>query len=87
MACASIEDQRKPGLFLKQALTERADMVTWVESCAQARKAMRESSYDVIVLDPGLPDGDCLDLLREWRGEALTNRYIRCMDASTRQRR
>ncbi|MFP3566491.1 response regulator transcription factor [Paraburkholderia sp. SIMBA_030] len=62
-----LEDQRKLGLFLKQALTERAYTVTWVENCAQAREALCESNYDVIVLDLGLPDGDGLDLLREWR--------------------
>ncbi|WP_371884690.1 response regulator [Caballeronia sp. S22] len=62
-----LEDERKLGLFLKQALSERAYTVTWVETCARAREALCESSYDVIVLDLGLPDGDGLDLLREWR--------------------
>jgi two-component system copper resistance phosphate regulon response regulator CusR/two-component system response regulator QseB len=63
-----VEDQRKLGLFLKQAFTERAYTATWVGSCAEAREALCETSYDVIVLDIGLPDGDGLTLLREWRG-------------------
>lgn len=62
-----VEDQRRLGLFLKQALTERAYTVTWVATCAEAREALCETSYDVIVLDLGLPDGDGLSLLREWR--------------------
>ncbi|WP_341315458.1 response regulator transcription factor [Paraburkholderia sp. IMGN_8] len=62
-----VEDQRKLGLFLRQALIERAYTATWVASCTEAREALCESSYDVIVLDLGLPDGDGLALLREWR--------------------
>ncbi|GAB3627640.1 transcriptional regulator [Pandoraea terrae] len=62
-----VEDQRKLGQFLKQALNERAYTATWVASCAEAREALCATSYDVIVLDLGLPDGDGLDLLREWR--------------------
>ncbi|RDJ99720.1 response regulator [Paraburkholderia lacunae] len=62
-----VEDQRKLGLFLKQALIERAYTATWVGSCAEARDALCETNYDVIVLDLGLPDGDGLALLREWR--------------------
>jgi two-component system copper resistance phosphate regulon response regulator CusR/two-component system response regulator QseB len=63
-----VEDQRKLGLFLKQAFIERAYTATWVGSCAEAREALCETSYDAIVLDIGLPDGDGLTLLREWRG-------------------
>jgi two-component system copper resistance phosphate regulon response regulator CusR/two-component system response regulator QseB len=66
-----VEDQRKLGQFLKQALTERSYTATWVASCAEARHALCETSYDVIVLDLGLPDGDGLDLLREWRSSGF----------------
>jgi DNA-binding response OmpR family regulator len=62
-----VEDQRKLGLFLRQAFIERAYTAAWVASCAEAREALCETSYDVIVLDIGLPDGDGLALLREWR--------------------
>ena len=62
-----VEDQQRLGLFLKQGLSEHAYTVSWVGSCADARDALCETSYDVIVLDLGLPDGDGLDLLREWR--------------------
>ncbi|MFI5337200.1 MAG: response regulator transcription factor [Opitutales bacterium] len=62
-----IEDQRRLGQFLKKVLSEHSYTVTWVQTCAQARDALCETGYDVIVLDWGLPDGDGLELLREWR--------------------
>lgn len=62
-----VEDERKVGTFVVQALTEQAHTVRHVTTCAAARDALAESPYDVVVLDLGLPDGDGLDLLREWR--------------------
>ena len=62
-----VEDQRRLGQFLKKGLTERAYTVTWVQTCREARDALCETSYDVIVLDLSLPDGDGLALLQEWR--------------------
>lgn len=62
-----VEDQRRLGQFLKKSLTERAYTVTLVPTCKEARDALCETSYDVIVLDLSLPDGDGLELLREWR--------------------
>ena len=62
-----VEDQRSLGQFLKKSLTEQSYTVTWVQRCAEARDALCESKYDVIVLDLSLPDGDGLALLSEWR--------------------
>jgi DNA-binding response OmpR family regulator len=62
-----VEDQPRLGDFLRRGLSERAYTVKWTQSCAQARDALAESSYDLIILDLGLPDGDGLDLLCEWR--------------------
>jgi DNA-binding response OmpR family regulator len=67
-----VEDQARLGQFLKQGLTESRYTVTWAHSCAEANTAMTETTYDVIVLDLGLPDGDGLDLLRSWRGAGFT---------------
>ncbi|MFZ6758304.1 response regulator transcription factor [Undibacterium sp. Ji50W] len=62
-----VEDQQRLGLFLKQGMSEHTYTVSWVGTCSSARDALCETSYDAIVLDLGLPDGDGLDLLREWR--------------------
>ena len=62
-----VEDQRRIGQFLKKGLTEQAHTATWVQTCREARDALCETTYDLIVLDLGLPDGDGLELLREWR--------------------
>ena len=62
-----VEDQRRLGQFLKKGLSEQTYTVTWVQTCREARDALCETAYDVIILDLGLPDGDGLTLLQEWR--------------------
>lgn len=62
-----VEDERRVGQFVEKALTEQNYTSVLVRSCAAARDAIADSPYDAVVLDLGLPDGDGLDLLREWR--------------------
>src|SRR5439155_2372589 len=62
-----VEDERKLGLLLKQGLSEAGYGATVAATCATARDALCETTFDAIVLDLGLPDGDGLDLLRQWR--------------------
>jgi DNA-binding response OmpR family regulator len=66
-----VEDQQRLGAFLERGLKECAYTATWVKTCASARDALADSSYDVIVLDLGLPDGDGIDLLRQWRASGF----------------
>ncbi len=66
-----VEDERKVGRFVERALTEQAYTTSVANSCAAARDALAESPYDAVVLDLGLPDGDGLDLLREWRASGF----------------
>src|SRR5258708_12558879 len=66
-----VEDQDRLGNFLAQGLKECAYTVTWVRTCKDARDALADSAYDVILLDLGLPDGDGIDLLRQWRGSGF----------------
>ena len=66
-----VEDQQRLGSFLEQGLKECAYTVTWVKSCAEARDTLADSGYDVILLDLGLPDGDGIDLLRQWRANGF----------------
>jgi DNA-binding response OmpR family regulator len=66
-----VEDQRRVGRFVEKALSEQNYIASLAGSCAAARDAAAEATYDVIVLDLGLPDGDGLELLREWRNAGL----------------
>jgi DNA-binding response OmpR family regulator len=71
-----VEDQRKLGALLKQGLAEAGYAVGCVASCAAARDALCECSYDAIVLDLGLPDGDGLNLLHQWRKSGFNEPVI-----------
>jgi DNA-binding response OmpR family regulator len=71
-----VEDQRRIGLFLKQGLAEAGYTVGYAGNCAAARDALCETSYDAIVLDLGLPDGDGLDLLQQWRKSGFNEPVI-----------
>jgi DNA-binding response OmpR family regulator len=71
-----VEDQRKLGTLLKQGLSEAGYVVGCAASCATARDALCETSYDAIVLDLGLPDGDGLDLLHQWRKSGFNEPVI-----------
>jgi DNA-binding response OmpR family regulator len=62
-----VEDQQRLAHLLKQGLAERSYTVACARTCGEARDALCETAYDLIILDLGLPDGDGLDLLREWR--------------------
>jgi DNA-binding response OmpR family regulator len=63
-----VEDERKVAQFIKRRLEEVDYSATVVRTCAEASDALAESPYDAIILDLGLPDGDGLTLLKEWRG-------------------
>lgn len=66
-----VEDQPRVGLFIERALAEQNYAPSLAETCSAARQAVARSQFSAIVLDLGLPDGDGLDLLREWRASGL----------------
>src|SRR5215472_6105896 len=66
-----VEDERRLGEFLQKALSECRYTATWVRTRKEAADALAETPYDVIVLDLSLPDGDGLELLRQWRGSGF----------------
>ncbi|MDB5468054.1 MAG: Two-component system, OmpR family, copper resistance phosphate regulon response regulator CusR [Phenylobacterium sp.] len=66
-----VEDEARLGAFLKQGLSEHAHTANWVPTCRTANDALAETNYDLIVLDLNLPDGDGLDLVREWRASGF----------------
>lgn len=66
-----VEDERRVAQFVERALAELSHTTRVVPTCAAARNALADSPYDAVVLDLGLPDGDGLDLLREWRASGF----------------
>src|SRR5258708_1751089 len=71
-----VEDQRKLALLLKQGLSEGGYGASIAATCAAARDALCETTFDAIVLDLGLPDGDGLELLRQWRRSGFNEPVI-----------
>ena len=62
-----IEDEGELGELLKSNLARRGFAVDWYGTRADAEAALAIGTYDLILLDRRLPDGDGLDLLRALR--------------------
>ena len=62
-----VEDEFRMGRFIEKGLREHGFLVSWARTVASAQDTLSESSFDIIILDLGLPDGDGLELLKEWR--------------------
>ncbi len=62
-----VEDDSPIAAFLRRGLSEEGHVVRVAEDLAAARRALGESSWDALVCDRMLPDGDGLDLIRECR--------------------
>jgi DNA-binding response OmpR family regulator len=71
-----VEDDRKIGQFVKKGLEEVSYATVWVRSCKEAREAVADTEYDVVILDIGLPDGDGLQLLTGWREKKLATQVL-----------
>lgn len=66
-----MEDDRKIGQFVKKGLEEVSYACVWVRSRKEAQEAVEDTPFDIIILDIGLPDGNGLQLLTEWREQNL----------------
>src|ERR1700686_1432034 len=63
-----IEDDRMIGAAVRSALKESAYAVDWVTDGQAAIAAVEVESYDIALLDLGLPETDGRDVLRRFRG-------------------
>ena len=66
-----VEDEARLGQFLRQGLSEHSHTANLVGTCEDANNALVDTKYDLIVLDLSLPDGDGIDLVREWRASGF----------------
>ena len=82
-----VEDEEKLGRFLQQGLAQHAHIVRWVTNCAAASDAIAETAYDLVILDLGLPDGDGLDLIRDWRAAGFIEPVLILSARDSRQDR
>jgi DNA-binding response OmpR family regulator len=71
MTILIVEDQPRVAHFVEKALSEHGFESRLADTCAGARRALAESTVRAVVLDLGLPDGDGIELLREWREAGL----------------
>jgi two-component system copper resistance phosphate regulon response regulator CusR/two-component system response regulator QseB len=71
-----VEDDRKIGQFVKKGLEEVSYPAVWVRTAQEAREAVVGNQFDVIILDIGLPDGNGLQLLTDWRGKNLFTQVL-----------
>jgi DNA-binding response OmpR family regulator len=72
MKVCLIEDDLTLGRSLQSALQDAGHEVVWVRRAADARYWVQEESFDAVLLDLGLPDGNGMDLLRHFRAEGRT---------------
>lgn len=67
-----VEDDPELGRRLSERLDRAGFAVDWAQTAATARAWPDIALIGAIILDLGLPDGDGLDLLREWRARGET---------------
>lgn len=76
-----VEDDRDLARGLVFNLEQERHSVTCVATASSARKVLGSGpTIDLVLLDLALPDGDGLDLIREWRSAGLATPII-CLTA------
>src|SRR5690554_1685141 len=66
-----IEDDPLVAAGVRTGLMTFDFVVDHVPTLNAARQALRTVASDVVILDRGLPDGDGLQLLAEWREQGI----------------
>jgi two-component system copper resistance phosphate regulon response regulator CusR len=67
-----IEDEERLAGNLRQGLTEEGIALDWVKSADEAAQILARKTYDLMVLDIGLPGKSGVDFLRERRAAGDT---------------
>jgi two-component system response regulator QseB len=67
-----VEDDAMIGEAVQRGLRTLAFTVDWIREGENALPALRQTEYDLLVLDLGLPGRNGLDILREVRGAAIS---------------
>ena len=62
-----VEDDVTLGALLKERLLSQYD-VKWAQTESEARKLLENDSYDLLILDVGLPDGNGFNIARDLKG-------------------
>ena len=62
-----VEDTIRLGELLSEGLVHDGFVVDWRQNIEGAAEAVASATYDLILLDLGLPDGDGLDWVRTLR--------------------
>lgn len=62
-----VEDNVDSGTVLRTLLQQLGHRVDIAQSVAEAERLLRDTGFDVLLSDMGLPDGDGIDVLRRFR--------------------
>jgi len=71
-----VEDDEVQGAAMARRLGEAQFTCDWVRDLGDASAAMRAYSYELVVLDRQLPDGDGLELVRKAQSGKTQPRFI-----------
>jgi two-component system response regulator QseB len=71
-----VEDDRMIAQALQTALRQDGYAVDWMPDGSSATEALRSSSFDLVLLDLGLPGRHGLDVLRALRGDGVATPVI-----------
>lgn len=66
-----VEDEPVVARQLEETLHQEAYKTVTASSIAEAKHAMEQRSFDLVLLDWNLPDGDGITLLRSWREQKI----------------
>ena len=64
-----IDDEPAVSMVLEHACARWGYALTTVRTLAGGRRELREHTFDLAIIDVGLPDGDGLELLADLRGD------------------